>query len=100
MESAPGRWLLCGEAWRAILYRRHRSMSASFPESSPGAARTWGPGVSERPPAEVKACAWTTAMGNAGGGKFMNARDCLVSLGAVAVLVLAMAGSAGGRRRE
>jgi hypothetical protein len=29
-------------------------------------------------------------------GKFMNARDCLVSLGAVAVLVLAMAGSAGG----
>ena len=26
----------------------------------------------------------------------MNARDCLVSLGAVAVLVLAMAGSAGG----
>jgi hypothetical protein len=35
-------------------------------------------------------------MGNAGGGKFMNARDCLVSLGAVAVLVLAMAGSAGG----
>jgi hypothetical protein len=28
--------------------------------------------------------------------KFMNARDCLVSLGAVAVLVLAMAGSAGG----
>jgi hypothetical protein len=29
-------------------------------------------------------------------GKFMNARDCLVSLGAVAVLVLAMTGSAGG----
>jgi hypothetical protein len=28
--------------------------------------------------------------------KFMNARDCLVSLGAVAVLVLAMTASAGG----
>jgi hypothetical protein len=69
------RWSYRGGIGAGSLAPLWRSMASNFIQTPPlnerifpegSHQRTRGPGVSERPPAEVKACAWTTAMGNEG----------------------------------